>query len=131
VDVAGWREAAHVSGPVDAASRLHETLVRLVEHEELLVLEALDHAEDAPGEVVVNGRRLPRTPDESEDREGTVRLRVEHVAHVAFLIPGPLLLGEDVRRRKMALELGGNETSGLGPGGARADGGSDSGNELF
>ena len=48
--------------------------------EELLVLDALDDTEDAPGHVVVDRRDLPGAPDEADDRERAVRLGVQGVA---------------------------------------------------
>jgi hypothetical protein len=55
---------------------------------------------------------------------------VEHVTPVALLVPGPLLLREDLGRRKVPLELGGHETRGLGPVCAPVDCGSDRSHEL-
>src|SRR5580692_1944065 len=52
VDVAGWREAAHRPGRVDAAGREPERAAAVGQREELLVLAPLEHARDAPGHVI-------------------------------------------------------------------------------
>src|SRR5262245_58201831 len=54
VDVSGRSETAHLTGPVQAAARLDEAVVLLVEREQLLPLRALDHPEHAPGDVVMD-----------------------------------------------------------------------------
>src|SRR5919106_6244123 len=71
VDVAGWREAADVADVVVALADRVQIGV-----EELLVLDALDDAEDAPGDVVVDARDLVGPPDQGDDRERSVRLDV-------------------------------------------------------
>ena len=51
--------------------------------EQLLVLDALDDAEHAPGQVVVDARDLSGPPDQGDDRERAVGLDVQRVAAVA------------------------------------------------
>src|SRR4051794_2118252 len=62
VDVAGRREAAHVTGEVVALAQPPPRGV-----EQLLVLDALDDAEHAPRQVIVDSRDLPGAPDERDD----------------------------------------------------------------
>src|SRR5215216_2532968 len=64
VDVAGWREAADVAGVVVALADQVEVGV-----EEFLVFDALDDAEHAPGDVVVDAGDLSGPPDQGDDRE--------------------------------------------------------------
>ena len=52
----------------------------LLDAEELLVLDALDDAERAPGDVVVDARELAGPPDQADDRERSVGLDVQGVA---------------------------------------------------
>ena len=59
VDVAGRREAADVADVVVALADQVEVGV-----EELLVLDALDDAEHAPRQVVVDARHLAGPPDQ-------------------------------------------------------------------
>ena len=77
VDVAGRREAADVADVVLAAADQVQVGV-----EQLLVLDALDDAEDAPGHVVVDPGDLPGPPDEGDDRERSVGLDVQVVGAV-------------------------------------------------
>jgi hypothetical protein len=77
VDVAGRREAADVADVVVALADPVQIRV-----EELLVLDALDDAEHAPGDVVVDPGDLPRPPDQGDDRERSVRLDVQGVGAV-------------------------------------------------
>src|SRR5215210_1666053 len=77
VDVAGRREAADVAGVVVALADHVEVGV-----EQLLVLDALDDAEHAPGDVVVDASDLPGPPDQGDDRERSVRLDVQVVGGV-------------------------------------------------
>src|SRR4051812_42356769 len=77
VDVAGRREAADVADVVVALADHVEVGV-----EELLVLDPLDDAEHAPGDVVVDAGDLTGPPDEGDDRERSVRLDVQRVAGV-------------------------------------------------
>src|SRR5918997_7161118 len=77
VDVAGRREAADVADVVVALADQIQIGV-----EELLVLDTLDDAERAPGDVVVDPRDLPGPPDQGDDRERAVRLDVQGVATV-------------------------------------------------
>src|SRR3954471_21456997 len=64
VDVARRREAADVADVVVALADQVQIGV-----EELLALDALDDAEHAPGDVVVDARELARPPDQGDDRE--------------------------------------------------------------
>ena len=50
--------------------------------EEVLVLDTLDDAERAPGDVVVDPGDLPGPPDQSDDRERAVGLDVQGVGAV-------------------------------------------------
>src|SRR5215218_3637276 len=79
VDVAGRREAADVADLVRVAADQVQVGV-----EQLLVLDALDDAERAPGDVIVDARELARPPDERDDRERSVGLDMERVAAVAL-----------------------------------------------
>src|ERR671910_3868519 len=62
MDVAGGREAGHVADVVVAAADRVEIGV-----EQLLVLDPLDDAEDAPGHVVVDALELTGPPHQSDD----------------------------------------------------------------
>ncbi len=81
---------------VQAGARRDQAFALLVEREELLVLDALDHREDAPGHVVVDGRHLSRLPDEGDDRERPVGCNMERIALVALRVAAALLGGEHV-----------------------------------
>ena len=69
VDVAGRREAADVAGVVGAPPDQVQVGV-----EQLLVLDALDDAERAPRDVVVDARELAGTPDEPDGSFSIVAL---------------------------------------------------------
>ena len=75
VDVAGRGEAADVADLVRVAADQAQVGV-----EELLVLDAPDDAERAPGDVVVDPGDLAGPPDQGDDRERTVGLDVQCVA---------------------------------------------------
>src|SRR5215211_3005264 len=77
VDVPRRREAADVADLVLAAADQVQVGV-----EQLLVLDALDDAEDAPGYVVVDPGELPGPPDQGDDRERSVRLDLQVVGAV-------------------------------------------------
>src|SRR5215218_4258650 len=79
VDVAGRREAADVADLVLVAADQVQVGV-----EQLLVLDALDDAERAPRDVVVDARELAGPPDQADDRERSVGLDVQRVAAVAL-----------------------------------------------
>jgi hypothetical protein len=74
VDVAGRGESADVTDVVLVVADQVQLGV-----EEVLVLDALDDAESAPGDVVVDPCDLPGPPDHSDDRERAVRLYVQRV----------------------------------------------------
>ena len=78
VDVPRRREAADVADVVVALADHVEVGV-----EQLLVLDALDDAEDAPGDVVVDPGDLAGPPDQGDDRERAVGLDVQVVGAVA------------------------------------------------
>src|SRR4051812_47380226 len=78
VDIAGRRESVDIADMVVAAADHVEVGV-----EQILVLDALDDAEHAPGHVVVDARHLPGPPDQGDDRERTVGLDVQSVAAIA------------------------------------------------
>jgi hypothetical protein len=77
VDVVGRREAADVADMVVALADQVQIGV-----EELLVLDTLDDAERAPGDVVVDAGDLPGSPDQGDDRERSIRLAVQGVGAV-------------------------------------------------
>src|SRR6188508_3255116 len=77
MDVSGWGEPADVSDVVGAPP--DQVQVRV---EQLLVLDALDDAERAPRDVVVDAGELAGPPDEGDDRERSVRLDVQVVGAV-------------------------------------------------
>ena len=124
VDVAGRREAADVADVVLAAADQVQVGV-----EQLLVLDALDDAEDAPGDVVVDPRDLAGPPDQGDDRERAVRLDVQVVAAVVVGRAEALLGGQHVRGGQVPAQLVGDELRGLGPVGMAVDGGADTGDE--
>jgi hypothetical protein len=124
VDVAGRREAADVADMVVALADQVQIGV-----EELLVLDTLDDAEHAPGDVVVDPGDLPGPPDQADDREGSVRLDVQVVGGVVVGRAEPLLGGQHVRCGQVPAELVGDELRGLGPVGMAVDGGADTGDE--
>src|SRR4051812_23514285 len=124
VDVAGRREAADVAGPVLVAADQVQAGV-----EQLLVLDALDDAEDAPGDVVVDPGELAGPPDQGDDRERAVRLAVQVVGAVLVGRAEALLGGQDVGGGEVTAQLAGDELSGLGPVGMAVDGGADAGDE--
>jgi hypothetical protein len=124
VDVAGRREAADVADVVVGRADQVEVGV-----EELLALDALDDAEHAPGDVVVDPGDLPGPPDQSDDRERSVRLDVQVVGDVVVGRAEPLLGGQDVRGGEVQAQLVGDEPRGLGPVGVALDGGADAGDE--
>ena len=107
VDVAGRCEAADVTGVVLAAADRVQVGV-----EQLLVLDALDDGERAPGDVVVDARELAGPPDERDDRERSVGLDVQRVAAVAVRRAEPLLGGQDVRGGQVPAQLVGDELRG-------------------
>jgi hypothetical protein len=111
---------AHIAGPVRGAPHLHEALPFLVEREQLLVLRPLDYAEDAPGDVIVDGRHLAGAPRERDDRERSVGLGVQEVAAVVVGVSDPLLNREHVRRRETPVELVRDDPGGLVPVGVPA-----------
>src|SRR5439155_24110324 len=77
VDVAGRRETADFADLVLVAADQVQVGV-----EQLLLLDALDDAEHAPGDVVVDPGDLPGPPDQGDDRERSVRLDVQVVGAV-------------------------------------------------
>jgi len=77
VDVARRCEVADVADVMLAVAK--EVKVGV---EQLLVLDALDDGERAPGDVVVDAGGLPGPPDKPNDRERSVRLGVQRVADV-------------------------------------------------
>jgi hypothetical protein len=68
VIVAGWSEPADFARAIRPDPRFDETASAFVEREELLLLDALDHSEHAPGHVIVDRRHLPWLPDQGDDR---------------------------------------------------------------
>ena len=110
--------------------RLDEALVLLVEPEELLVLDALDHAEHAPGHVIVDRRHLAGAPDEADDGEAPVGLDVEHVAAVTVRIADPLLGGEDAGRGQVAAQIVRHQLGGAPPVSVELDRGADRVHQL-
>src|SRR5262249_50722215 len=64
---------------------------------QFLVLDALDDAEDAPADVVVNPGALAGTPDQRNDRERPVGFDVQRVREVLARVAQPLFGGEDLR----------------------------------
>src|SRR5688500_11080012 len=76
-------------------------------------------------------RHLSRAPEECDDREAAVGLRVEHVAPVGLGGPGPSLGGEDAWRGWVPLQLGRYELGRLLPAGALAHRFTDGGCELI
>src|SRR5215218_1136693 len=124
VDVAGRRETADVADVVVALAEQVQVGV-----EELLVLDALDDAEGAPGDVIVDARELAGPPDETDDRERSVGLHVQGVAAVAVRRAEALLGGQHVRGRQVPAQLVGDELRGLGPAGLALYGGADAGDE--
>ena len=124
VDVAGRREAADVA----------DVVVALADHvqvgvEQLLVLDALDDAEHAPGDVVVDPRELAGSPDQGDDRERAVGLDVQRVAAVAVRRAEALRGGQHVRGGQVPAQLVGDELRGLGPVGMAVHGGADAADE--
>src|SRR4051795_10672748 len=89
----------------------------------LLVLNALDDGERAPGDVVVDPGDLPGPPDQRDDRERSVGLDMQRVTAVVVRRPEPLLGGQDLRGGQMPAQLVGDELRGLVPAGMALDGG--------
>jgi hypothetical protein len=130
MDVAGRRETAHLARLVDVRSGLDEDTLLLVQAEKLLVLDALDDAEHAPRDVVVNLGHLPGPPDQRDDREGSVGVRVEDVAAKSVRVAAPLLQGEHVGGREAPAQRGGHEAGGLAPVRVARHDGADRGHQL-
>ena len=124
VDVAGRREAADVADVVVAAADQVQVGV-----EQLLVLDALDDAERAPRDVVVDPGELAGPPDQGDDRERSVGLDVQRVAAVAVRRAEALLGGQHVRGGQVPAQLVGDELRGLRPVGMALHSGADAGDE--
>src|SRR4051812_39028275 len=124
VDVAGRREAADVADVVVALADQVQVGV-----EELLVLDALDDAEDAPGDVIVDARELARPPDQRDDRERAVRLDVQRMGAVAVGGAETPLRAQHVRAGQVPAQLVGDELRGRLPAGMAVDGRADAGDE--
>jgi hypothetical protein len=92
VDVAGWGEAADVARVVVVCTDQVELVVI-----EILVLDALQDTDDAPGDVVVDTGGLAGSPDQAEDGEGAVGLDVQDVAGGPVGVATALVGGQDVR----------------------------------
>ena len=125
VDVARGREAADVADVVVALADEVEVGV-----EQLLVLDALDDAEHAPGQVVVDARDLAGAPDEADDRERVVGLDVQDVAAVGLGRAEALLGGQHVGAGQVQAKLLGDELCGVRPARARGDGAADAVEQL-
>jgi hypothetical protein len=95
VDVAWRRKAAYVAGIVVSYAELAELLV-----EQFLVFDALDDAEYAPADVVVDSGDLAGSPDQGDDGERAVRFDVQYVGAVPIRVTQLLGGGEDVRSGK-------------------------------
>jgi hypothetical protein len=94
------------------------------------VLDALDDAEHAPGQVIVDPRRLPGAPDERDDRERGVGLDVQRVADIAVRVTLALRGREHVRAGEVRAQRLGDQLGGAGPVGLDGDGFANGVNEL-
>src|SRR4051794_2940381 len=110
VDVSRRREPADLAGMIGALTYSREVRIK-----QLLVLDALNDAEDAPGQVVVDARDLAGPPNESDDGERTVWLDVQRVALKALRIAAALLGREHLGAWQVPSERVSDELSGSGP----------------
>ncbi len=83
VDVPGRREAGDVTGSADVRAHVLQDGPALAEREKLLVLRALQHADHAPGDVVVDRGDLAGPPDQPDDREGSAPMPKTSPTHRA------------------------------------------------
>src|SRR5689334_2120633 len=93
------------------------------------MLDALDDAEHAPRDVVVDAGELAGSPDQCDDRERSVGLDVQGVALVVVGGAEAPLGGQDVGGGQVPSQLFGDELRGLGAVGVALDGGADAGDE--
>ncbi len=117
VDVAGWREPADVADVVVAAANRIEVGVK-----QLFVLDALDHAEHTPRQVIVDARHLPGPPDQGNDREQAAGLDVQSMTAVAVWRPSSLLGGQHADVGKVLTQLLGDELRCVRAADGRGDG---------
>src|SRR5580658_2467043 len=68
VDVAWWREAAHIPALADIPADLRQRGPAVAQREQLLVLGTLHHAGHAPGDMIMDRRLLARPPHQRADR---------------------------------------------------------------
>src|SRR5450755_1754663 len=136
VDVHGDRDVvAPVAYPVDVARRgepadLAEAAAVLADRVQLLELDALQDAEHAPGDVVVDGRHLARPPDQGDDGERAIGLGMDDVRAVAVRVALAFLRSQDLRAGQIPPQLIRHEHGGLLPVGVPPRGAADSGDQL-
>ncbi len=62
------------------------------------------HADDAPGDMIVNRRRLAGQPNERHNGEAAIRLHVQNMLPVLYLVGFELLGGEEVLEMEIGLK---------------------------
>jgi hypothetical protein len=62
------------------------------------------HADDTPGDVIVNRRRLTRQPDERDDGEAAIRFDMQNVLAIFYLVGLELLGAEKVLASEIRLK---------------------------
>src|SRR5882757_8740922 len=112
VDVAGRREAADLAGRVVPRTNGVERFV-----EQFLVLDARQHAHDAPGDVVVDPGGLPGAPDQAEEGERPVGLGVQQVARDPVGLAETLVGRQDLGAGQVRAELVGDQVRSVRPAG--------------
>src|ERR1022692_2130165 len=130
VDVAGRRKATDLARAAGVAADLLQAGLVLPEGVKLLILGALQYAEHAPRDVIMDRGLLSGTPDERADREGAVRLGMQHVADVAVRAACSFRPGEDLRAGQVEAHFPGDQFGRLAPVGVVGDGAADSGGEV-
>jgi len=130
VNVAGRGEAAYVAGVVDAVADGLQSGPAVAQREQFLVLGALDHADHAPRDVIVDRCHLSGPPDQGADRERSVRLGMQDVADVPVRAALALGAGQDVQAGQDRPQLVGHQGGRVPPVGVAARGCADRGHQV-
>jgi hypothetical protein len=85
------------------------------------VLDAVQHAHDAPGDVVVDPGALAGSPDQTEDGECPVGLGVQYVAGGPAGVTAALAGGQDAGAGQVRAELIGDQGRCARPVGSQSD----------
>lgn len=91
-----WRHGIHGAGAKALGGALGDDFAVRRDTVTLRNFRATQHADQAPNRVVVNRRRLPRPPDETDDRKALPRVRVQQVLLIALGIGPRECVGQPV-----------------------------------